>query len=180
MKKYSIPMALSLVVILASCSTPKTYFTSQIRTRVEKNSIPLTKLQYYIDQDVELRRELIKGETKVTSGKVKFVDGKYLNIIVLKKNTPGVCTMSSPERMQISFEMGDGKSLTFGKTKNAQITDPYRILANNWVNDYGIISYEGKQYYIASGGNASILINTSALKTEEVNKREMKGRTVGN
>lgn len=180
MKKYSIPMALSLVVILASCSSPKTYFTSQIRKKVESNNIPLTKLQYYIDQDVELRRELIKGETKVTSGKVKFVDGKYLNIIVLKKNTPGVCTNSSPDKMQISFEMGDGKNLTFGKTKMAQLNDPYRILANNWVNDYGIITYEGKQYYISSGGNASIQIKSNALRTEEVTKREMKGRTVSN
>src|ERR1700712_2634019 len=157
MKKYSIPVALSLIVILASCASPKTYFTSQIRTRVENNGIALTKLQYYIDHDVELRRELIKGETKVASGKVKFVDGKYLNIIVLKKNTPGVCTTSYPDKMQISFEMGDGKNLTFGKTKTATQTDPYKILANNWVNDFGIINYEGKQYYISAGSNASIL-----------------------
>lgn len=171
----------SVMVVMASCSTPKTYFTSQIRKRVENNGIPLTKLQYYIDHDVELRRELIKGETKVSSGKVKFVDGKYLNIIVLKKNTPGVCTSSYPDKMSISFEMGDGKFLNFGKTKMATPTDPYRILANQWANEYGIVTYEGKQYYIQpSGTNASIMINSSELKTSEVAKREMKGRSVSN
>lgn len=171
----------SVMVVIASCSTPKTYFTSQIRKRVENNGIPLAKLQYYIDHDVELRRELIKGETKVTSGKVKFVDGKYLNIIVLKKNTPGVCTSSYPDKMSISFEMGDGKFLNFGKTKMATLNDPYRILANQWTNEYGIVTYEGKQYYIQpSGTNASIMINSSELKTSEVAKREMKGRTVSN
>ena len=67
--------------------------------------------------------------------------------------------MSSPDKVQISFEMGDGKALTFGKTKTATQTDPYRILANNWVNDYGIITYEGKQYYIAffSGAYSRVL-----------------------
>jgi len=175
MKKYHFLIAV-LIIVLASCSTPKTYFTPQIRGRVEQGKVPLAKLQYYVDRDVELRRELVTGETKVSSGKVKFIDGKYVNVIVLKKNTRGVCTMSQPDKIMISFEVGEGKFITFGKTKAGSNTDPYRILANVWVKDCGEIEYEGKKYFIQPAGTeASIMIKKSVFRKSEFKTRTMKG-----
>ena len=166
-------------IIFTSCSSSKTYFTPDIRRRVEANSVSLTKIQYYADRNIVLKRELEKGETKVISGTVKFENGHNTNIIKLKKGTPGVCTYVGPNKVSISFEMGDGKYLNFGKTRNGTADEPYRILADDWVNDYGVITYEGKQYHIEPAGTeASIKIKTKWLKTTKVEKREMKGRTV--
>ncbi len=79
----------------------------------------------------------------------------------------------------ISFESGDNKYLTFGKTKMAKPNDPYRILANEWVNEYGIINYEGEKYHIQPAGTeAGIMIKTNVLKKYKVEERKMKGRTV--
>lgn len=176
--KNNIIVALVLLVALTSCSSSKTYFSTQIRQKVESSGTPLTQLQYYIDRDVELSREILKDETKVTTGVVRFENGKNLNIITLKKNTPGVCTKVFPDKILISFEVGDNKFLTFGKTKYATDTDPYKILANSWIGDYGSITYEGKNYFIHAGTEASVLIKTSELNKEEINKRKMKGRVI--
>jgi hypothetical protein len=168
-----------LAAVLASCSSAKTYFTPEIRSRVEANSVPLSKVQFYVDRDIMLKRELDKGETKVNAGKLKFENGHYVNIITLKKGTPGVCTTSGNNKVSISFEAANSNYLNFGRTRIGTSADPYRILADNWVNDYGIVTYEGKQYHLEpSGTEASILIKSKWLKTTKVEKREMKGRTV--
>ena len=178
MKKAS-PYLLVLPILLAACSSSKTYFTAGIRSRVEANQQPLEKIQFYSDRDIILRRELETGETKVTAGKVKIENGHYINIITLPKNTTGVCTVVKNNVVGISFEAGDNHYLTFGKTKNAQANDPYRILANEWVNDYGVINYDGKKYHIQpEGTEAAILIKTKMLKKHRVEEREMKGRKV--
>ncbi len=177
MRNISI-VAIAIMAVTTSCSSSKIYFSTQVRQKVENTGTPLTQLQFYVDRDVELSREILKDETKVTSGIVRFENGKNLNIITLKRNTPGVCTKVLPDKVLISFEIGDDKFLTFGKTKYATESDPYKILANSWIGDYGAITYEGKSYFIHTGTNASILIKTSELINEEINIRQMKGRTI--
>ena len=81
-------LSIIFTITLASCSTAKkSYFTVDTRKRVEEKAIPMEKLQFYVDKDVELRRELASRETKVTSGKVILENGKYVNIILLKAGT---------------------------------------------------------------------------------------------
>src|ERR1700761_9098155 len=173
MKKYSYLAIVSAAVLFASCSSSKTYFTPAIRARIEANSVPLSKVQFYVDRDIVLKRELDKGETKVTNGELKFQNGHYINIITLKKGTQGVCTNVFPNKISISFEVGNGNFINFGRTKQGGSTDPYRVLANSWISDYGIITYEGKEYHIEEAGTeASVMIKSKWLKTSQVESRE--------
>ena len=118
-----------------SCRSSKTYFTPQIRTKVENAGINLNKIQFYVDRDMELKREITKEEASVTKGKVKIIDGKYINIIDLEKYTPGICSATFPDKILVSFETGENKALTFGKTRDASATDPYKILAFEWYDN---------------------------------------------
>jgi hypothetical protein len=178
MKKYLYLVIVSTSLIFTSCGNGKTYFTPAIRNKIESNSIQLTAVQYYVDRNIELTRVLESGQTHVTAGTIKFENGQYINVIQLKKFTPGVCTMVTPNTLSISFEVGNNTYINFGRTRAGTIDDPYRILADSWVSDYGLITYEGKQYHIDQGGNAGILITTKWLTTKKVDVREMKGRTV--
>jgi hypothetical protein len=179
MKKYFYLAILSFTAIFASCGNGETYFTPYLRSKVESSKTPLTAINYYVDRNITLTRELESGQTQVTAGYVKIQNGQYENVIVLKKGTPGVCTMVGPNKLSISFEMGDNTYLNFGRTTAGTIDDPYRILADSWVSDYGVITYEGKEYHIESGGtNAALLIKTRWSSTEQVDSRQMKGRTV--
>lgn len=175
--KYVSLFVLPLFII--ACNSSKTYFTSGIRTAVESNHQPLEKIQFYADRDIVLKREMNIGETKVSSGKVKIENGHYVQIIILKKNTPGICTVVKNNIVGISFENGPNKFLTFGKIKNATSEDPYRLQITDWIKDLGIVEYEGKKYRIeAESANAGIMIKTSILKKNKTEQRQMKGRTV--
>lgn len=170
----------SLVTVLglASCSTPKTYFTPSVRSKIEASDIPVSKLQFYVDRDVELRREVASGSAQVSAGVVKFENGKYVNIITLKRNTPGVCTKAYEDKIDVSFEMGDGRYLTFGKLKRDGRA-PYTLYADSWGRELGEIRYDGKTYYILpAGSEARLMIRKNALNTLKIEKREMKGRKV--
>ncbi|MES2432055.1 MAG: hypothetical protein V4556_14060 [Bacteroidota bacterium] len=170
---------LALPFLMMACSTPKTYFTTSIRNAVESNHQPLEKIQFYADRDIILKRELNIGETKVTSGKVKIENGHYVQIIKLKKNTPGVCTVVKNNIVGISFENGPNKFLTFSKPKNAKAEEPYRLQIADWMNNMGIVEYEGKKFQMqADGANAGIMIRTSVLKTNKTEHRQMSGRTI--
>jgi hypothetical protein len=180
-------------VILISCSTRKTYFTEATRNRLESKAIPISKIQFYIDRDVELRRELSSGDAKVNSGKVLFENGKYVHIILLKKHTPGVCTKLYTGKIDVSFEIGNDKSITFSASKDGI----YKIAAIDWKDQNGgKILYEGETYYIVDNGKyestpilfvydnnsrpngqeAILLINKSVEEKINIEKRKMTGR----
>lgn len=169
---------------LSSCSTPKSYFTADTRNKVEEKSIPLEKLQFYIDKDVELKRELSSREATVHSGKVKIENGKYVNIILLKKGTLGVCTGSNKNSLDIAFESGEGKSLSFGVTTRPAANTVYSLSAEKWLNPYhspevGKITYDGEVYFMRfTGSRPKLMIQKTANDKYEVNKRVMSGRQI--
>jgi len=176
--KHLLPICIA-AISFASCSSPKAYFSTTIRTKLENSNVPISKVQFYIDRDVEIRREVESSTTQVTAGKIKFENGKYVNIITLKKGTPGICTMTHPGKIDVSFDSGDNKYLTFGQLKKEDNNAPYTLYANSWLNDLGEIKYDGRQYYILpAGSEARLMIKKSVLSTAKVEKSEMGGRKV--
>lgn len=168
------------VISLASCGTPKSFFTTDLRQRLEADTIQLNKLQFYVDRDVELRREVASADTKVSSGQVKFIDGKYVQIIFLKKFTPGVCGKVNKNSIEINFEVGDGKTLTFGVTGVSNPGEVYRLFANKWITvdggKIGEIKYDNQTYYIQPGGEgARLMILKSAIDHSKVDTKTMSG-----
>jgi len=169
----------STALLLTACSAPKTYFTAAIRADLAANHQPLDKIQFYNDRDIVLRRDVKTGEAKVTDGKVVLEKGHNVNIIRLKKNTPGVCVLQRNNIVGIAFDQNNNNFITFGKTKQARPNDPYRILANEWIGEYGVINYDGKQYHIEPAGTeASIMIKSKVLRKLNIKEHEMKGRKV--
>lgn len=170
--------ALIGIVLLSSCAAHKSYFTSDVRTRLEKNNISIEKLQFYVDRNVELRREVASRDAKVTQGKIRLINGKYVNIIKLKKYTPGVCTGFYTNSINVAFESGEGDNLGFGVPPYGS-NNVYQILAQDWKNGAGKIIYEGNTYYIMPEGvEAKLLIDKNVIDRFDVKTRTMKGRKV--
>lgn len=166
------------IVLFGSCAAHKSYFTSDVRTRLEKNNISVEKLQFYVDRNVELRREVASRDAKVTEGKIRLINGKYVNIIRLKKYTPGVCTGFYTNSINIAFESGDGNYLGFGVPPYGS-GNAYQILAQDWKNGAGKIIYEGNTYFIMPDGvEAKLLIDKNIIDRSDVKTRTMKGRKV--
>lgn len=184
--KHIVFILAALFLGLSACSGPKTYFSNAVRNRLESKSISMEQLQFYVDRDVELRRELASGEASVIAGKVKFENGKYIHIVMLRSLTPGVCTGGKSGELQISFEDGDGKVLTFGVVNANDPNEIYQIFADEWIkrnnafqNAIGRVKYDGQEYMIQPGGvGARLMIQKSVVNRLNVDRRVMKGRKV--
>ncbi len=188
--KFLTTLSIILVLALSSCSTlQRSYFTVDTRKRVEERALPVEKLQFYIDKDIELRRELAARDAKITSGKVVFENGKYVNIILLRAGTLGVCTQALNNSLEISFESGDNKNIRFNVPERAPSGAVYSLFADQWVNSYntynpnvsqvGKIVYDGEIYYMRfSGERPKLMIQKTAQDKYQVNKRVMSGRKV--
>lgn len=183
-------LSVIFALALSSCSTlQKSYFTVDTRRRVEEKAIPVDKLQFYIDKDVELKRELAARDAKVSSGKVVFENGKYVNIVLLKAGTQGVCTMALNNTLEVSFENGENKNLRFSVPEKAGSAAVYSLFADQWMNSYntynpsvvqvGKIVYDNEVYFMRfSGERPKLMIQKSAQDKFQVNKRVMSGRKV--
>jgi hypothetical protein len=158
----------------AACSN-KSYFTPNTRKLVEAKSVPLSKIQFYVDRDIILERDIKSGEAEAKSGKVIVENGKTVNIIKLKKNTPGVCNNVRSNGLDISFEAGDGKSIVFSEVVNGKPGDPYQISAEKWIKDLGQVTYDGNKYYITEGSEAKLLIMKKVIGNVTTQARTMKG-----
>ena len=188
--KFLSTLSFILVVALSSCSTSqKSYFSVDTRKRVEERALPVEKLQFYIDKDLELRRELTARDAKVTSGKVVFENGKYINIILLKAGTLGVCTQALNNALDIAFENGENKNIRFTVPERAASNVVYALFADQWMNRYssydpnisqvGKIVYDGDVYFMRfSGDRPKLMIVKTANDKYQVNTRVMKGRKV--
>jgi hypothetical protein len=121
-------LILGFIGVLASCSSSRKMsreyvpFTTQLKQRLERDTIDIKKVQFYVDQKLILSRYLDDEKAQVTSGKVRLENGKYINEVIIPPFTPGVCEDIQNGNLMISFEKGSsdlGFGLGSGYTANA-------------------------------------------------------------
>lgn len=181
MKNYLKIWAVMVGFLAITACERKTYFTSDIRTRIENKNIDLMKIQYFVDRDVELVREISSDSAQVSRGKIIFRNGKYFDRVILKSGTRGICTAVYPNRLNISFEMGDDKFLTFAAPYALGVMNNVYQLANIDAdgNTINTINYDGKLYNLVVPGRLPQLqVMKKLLEKERFNERIMKGRKV--
>jgi hypothetical protein len=179
MKNKQIILLLGIIALFVSC-TPKIVFNESLRNNLDLKSINPEKLQYYIDRTVELKREISSNSTKINSGKVEYYKGKNIQIIAIKKLTPGVCLHSNDSTIDVAFENGSEAYLQFRKMKtNDSDFNIYQL--NTFQNDDGkyFINYNGISYQLDENAlEAKILIQRKIANKENINTKNLKGRKV--
>lgn len=155
-------------LIASSCAPKKIVFTQFMRSKVEGDGLNIKDVQFYNSQDIVLQRNVAYEETKIASGAINFENGKYVEIITIEKETPGVCVNATSNYLDISFEEGENKKLRFVRTDNAQ----YRISAESWKDRFGKITYDTLNYYIRPGGEKTIL----TVEQQDIFKFDQKER----
>lgn len=179
MKTRTIILLLSFIACLSAC-TPKVAFNEALRNNLELKSIRPEKLQFYIDRDVELRREAASNTTKITSGKIELYKGKKVQILSIKYLTPGICINSTDSTLDIAFENNNDLFLQFKKIKTVD-SDVKIYVLNTFKNEDGIIfvNYGGNSYQLEKyAAEAQILIKRKVANKEQVNVKNIKGRKV--
>ena len=161
--KLFVLLALLSVGLLSACAARKAvYFTQPIRQNVESYDIIVDQIQFYNSHKIVLYRNLSYEQTKVASGKIRFENGEFIERIIIKKNTPGLCETFDDNMIDVSFEQGENRQLKF--VRDSQ--DKYRISALEWKNKEGKINYDTTFFYIAPGGERALL----KVKLEDIFK----------
>lgn len=114
MKKALVLICITMTMLLfQSCLTlKKSQYKSFQLAMIEKNDLTLDrlkKLQFYSSgYFVTLRRELITSESKILTGKIVSLSGRYYEEIVLEPSTPGIAVDYDENKhiLYISYEEG--------------------------------------------------------------------------
>ncbi len=180
--KASNLLILSVLSLLffSSCNTRLTYFTEDLYQEQGWSDKELKKIQFYVSQNIVLKRELTGGSSEIISGKIKIENGSRIEEVVIPKGTPGVFLFSPKNnRFAVSFEeKGNKRYLMFGPSpKNG---DRFVMLASDWNRRSGKVTYGGKQWRVGSeSAYAALLVDMKKIHKYDKNSRVARGRRVG-
>ena len=169
-----------LAFLLVGCSPNLSPFTERLKKEQGWSEEELSRIQFYLSDDVVLRRQISSGSTEIISGEIKIIDGRRIEEIIIPEGTPGIMVENpKSNRIGVSFEGDhDERFLMFGP--NPKRGGRYVLLASEWDKRKGTISYDGRKYYTnpENGALASLLVDLKKTKKTRVSSRTAGGRKV--
>lgn len=147
-------------------------FKEPLRKQLDEMGVPLSQIQFYNTDEIVLYRDVRSADVKVTAGKIKLRNGRYVEEVIIPANTPGVCESDETNKVKVHFEDGDERGLNFARNSK----DSYQISAKEWVKKHGKVEYDGKTFFIEPGGHLSLLyVKKSQLHAMKKKSRVAKG-----
>lgn len=165
-------------LFLASCSPRLTPFTQRLYEESNWTKAELKRIQFYLSEDIKLKRSLSGGSSEIINGKIKIEDGREIEEVVIPKMTPGVFVFSPKEkRFAISFEDSDARFLMFGP--NPKAGNRYVLLASEWKGRTGKVKYDDKTWRVdANDAIANLLVDLKKVRKTSVSSRTAGGRKI--
>lgn len=136
------------------------------------------KVQFYLSDDIVLRRSAGSASASLSKGTIRVVDGREVEEIIIKAGTPGVLVDKlADDRLLISFEEDSRARLLFGaSTKSA---GRYDLLARNWSQGRGQVEYGGKTFTVdRRSSDASLMVDFRRQSQERRKTSSASGRTI--
>ncbi|MFZ2898424.1 MAG: hypothetical protein WA004_07380 [Saprospiraceae bacterium] len=168
-----------IALLLSSCSPNLHYFTQDLYRDNNWSDQELKQIQFYLSQDIVLRREANADQGQIRDGAIRIRNGRKVEEIVIPRGTPGVFLFSPKEnRFAVSFEKnGDTRYLMFGP--NPKLGDRYVLLASDWEKRQGKVTYDQSTWWVdADQALAGLMVDLKRSKRVTVRSRVAQGRTV--
>ncbi len=176
--------ALVLFALAVGCSPQLSPFTRSLVQEYQFDDQALQQIQFYLSDNIVLHRALSQGESTIEQGKISIRNGRRVEEIVFRKGTPGIFVFSpGNQRLAISFERNPDHYLMFGPSENTRGQRGgkgiYRLLAREWKNDYGVITYGDKEYSTPrQSAYVNLLVDIDEKAQVNRKVKEVGGRTV--
>ncbi len=153
-------------------------FTKSLKQRLEHDNIEVSKIQFYVDQKLTLRRTMGSEKGKVQSGVIIFDNGQYINELVIPAYTPGVCEHVSGDALKISFDVA-GKTIEFSAMYN---NNNFILTGTNWHNGTTEIEYDNQTYQVScecgNAAEAKLVVRRNQVYKKDNNAKVVAGRKV--
>lgn len=160
-------------VCFTSC-TVKVPYTSTVQSKYKLTDRDIQKIQFYLSDQIVLYRASNDGQASASNGELLVRSDRQKHEVILRRGTPGVVTQVLGDRLVVSFEYGEGKSLVFG---NIHFDSPYYLMAEKWERKHGEMEYAGDTYFAVPGsGSAHLLLRMKKLRQLEKKTRIATGR----
>lgn len=171
-------LALLTLVTLSSCSKKLTSFTEQLYDNQRWSDSDLKNIQFYLSDDIVLRRDAGTSRSALSRGKIIIENGRRIEQVVFKKNTPGVFVrMAGRDKFAMSFENGNDKYLIFGPSKKQN--GRFVLLAKDWKRDFGKVTYGGEVWETGSvSAYAYLQVDIDRATSVKYQTKKVKGRRV--
>ncbi|MBL7816408.1 MAG: hypothetical protein JNL70_15415 [Saprospiraceae bacterium] len=180
--KHSINLffAAFFIISLSSCGRELRPFTTNILREGNWSDSELSKIQFYLSDDIVIRRKLTEGSNEISSGgSIKIVKGEKVEEVRVKAGTPGVFLFrANDNHFAIGFDAtNDKRYLMFGANPKRQ--GSYVLLASEWKDRYGKVRYDDRFFFTdEQSAIASLLVDFRKIRHTEVSSRTERGRKV--
>ncbi len=172
-------IVLFCLLFLGACSPSLSPFSQRLIDQNDWSEEDLKQIQFYLSNDIVLKRDYTRGSSEIIAGEIKMVNGRQIEQVTIPKGTPGILLFQpKSDRMAISFEEGkDSRYLMFGP--NPKRGKNYVLLAADWQNRRGKVKYDGRTYYTNSeSALATLLVDLKKSGKTSVKSRAAKGRKI--
>ncbi|MEM1121728.1 MAG: hypothetical protein AAGJ18_14850 [Bacteroidota bacterium] len=179
MKRVFGSMLLAGLFFFTSCSPKLSPFSQRLIDQNGWSEDELQQIQFYLSDDIVLKRDFTRGSSEIVSGDMKMVNGREVEQVRIAKGTPGILLFQPKStRMAVSFESGsDKRYLMFGP--NPKRGKNYVLLASDWKNRRGKVRYDGKTYYTdPNSALATLMVDLKKSGRTSVKSRSAKGRKI--
>lgn len=181
MKKINLLLIItSLALITFSCAK-KIPYSKEVEKSYGITEQTLSKLQFYLVNDVILISDESQNNNSTNldkEGHIIVKEELNMDRILIKSGTMGIFeNKEEGNKIAVSFETGDGRTLTFGATTDR---GRYIIQALEWKpNGEGVVNYANKKYKLSKNSSGAY-ITVKLKKTKQLNNsnRIAKGRKV--
>lgn len=179
MKYTSILTIFIAMLAFNSCSPSLTPFTQKLYEDYRWTEDDLKRIQFYLSEDIVLRRKFTDGESRIQDGKIKTIQGEKVEELIFPRGTPCVYLFSpKTQRFAISFEASEPpKYLMFGP--NPKYSNRFMLLGKEWDRHSGTITYNGVNWYTTTASAVScLLVDLQKANVLEHQTKVVKGQRV--
>ncbi len=172
---------MTLVVMLAAiglgCKPNTVPLTSELIEEYKLLPLDLKRLQYYVSDSVEMERQVSKSEVKRVGGGLKWKRDRYVHVVEIPKDLPGIAESSSKGTLGISFKVGS----TFYFALSADRGGKFYMTPDRIGDDgFYIYTYEGYEYSTYCTDGVHLLVELDGLSKFRKEREQLKGRRISN
>lgn len=156
-------------------------FTRDLYNKLKAYNIEIKKIQFFIDQQIELNRYIDVNKAEIKSGVVKFLNGRYINQIIIPTLTPCVIDSIDVDGFRVSFEKGNSNIFKF--TNNKYAPDFFVFTGSNWKEGsvdvyYDKLVYRASCVECSSISDVKLMVRQSDMDKSEKRTKILSGRKV--
>lgn len=150
--------ALIILLSLGACTPKLIPFTHDVRDTLNERGLSITAVQFYNSREIGLSAMDPTDDVGVNKGVVELSNEKNIKEVVVLGETPGKCINEYNDRLDVTFETGGSRFLSFMKKDPADPYSTYRLAVTEKGEGFNRILYDNEQYYLEKDSEYAVLM----------------------